>query len=52
MNLESLLSVVSGHSFADFSHVAPVLERSGFSLEPIQTGKDPAAPHGEVFRVT
>ena len=50
MNLESLLSVVSGHSFADFSHVAPVLERSGFSLEPIQTGKDPAAPHGEVFR--
>lgn len=50
MNLESLLSVVSSHSFAEFDHISPVLEKSGFSLEPIQAGKDPAAPHGEVFR--
>lgn len=52
MNLESLLSAVSDHAFGDFSHVSPALLESGFSLEAIQAGKDPQAPHGEVFRVT
>lgn len=45
MNFESLLSVVSCYSFDEFSHISPALEQSGFSLEAIQAGKDPQAPH-------